>query len=635
NVRGPVYNAYGPTEFTVDATYFELEKGKDYASIPIGRPVSNAWAFVCDTYGHLLPQGMAGELCLAGSQLAEGYWKQPELTAKSFVDCSFLPGQKMYRTGDLARYNEEGQLEYLGRIDTQVKLRGFRIEMGEIENRAGQFEGVEYVAAAVKKEQLVLYYTSKEGTVIDREELRRFLSETLTDYMVPTAYMPLSVMPMTPSGKIDRKALPEPEWKGSEYVAPVSETERALAEAFGEILGIREKIGASEDFFLLGGDSIKAIRLVSRLRERGIRVSVSDIMSQKTVRGIASQVKQSKETAPSQEPYEGQVPDTAIVSFFKDLALPEPWHYNQCLLLAMRERGVLPALQKAMDALAFQHDLLRAVWRAQASHHAPAPALAHPARRPAGANVASRSCASVGAKQSHHAPAPTLAHSCASEEHLFVRDSGATLAIEEYQAASEEEITKICNDIQSHIQMEEALVRVALIHGREKDYLFIAAHHLVVDGVSWRILASDLERAYGAALLNNPIQFPEKSHTYRDYAEALQRYRDSYALRQEIPYWKATEGKMKGLPLSKAKDYSRSFEKLVVAMDKEGTAKFLRGEFEKIRGDVNDALLTAVGRSFAKVQGVTAVSFQMEGHGRENFGETLLTDRTVGWFTSI
>ena len=132
-------------------------------------------------------------------------WKQPELTARSFVDCPFLPGQKMYRTGDLARYNEDGQLEYLGRIDNQVKLRGFRIEMGEIETRASQFDGIAQVAAAVKKDQLVLYYTSAGNAPIDAEQLRRFLSETLTEYMVPTVYMPLAAMPMTPNGKIDRK----------------------------------------------------------------------------------------------------------------------------------------------------------------------------------------------------------------------------------------------------------------------------------------------------------------------------------------------------------------------------------------------------------------------------------------------
>ncbi|MBQ9616539.1 MAG: AMP-binding protein, partial [Selenomonadaceae bacterium] len=429
-------------------------------------------------------------------------------------------------------------------------------------------------------------YTAAEAAAIDQEELRRFLAETLPDYMAPTVYMPLSMMPMTPSGKIDRKALPEPEWQGAEYVyvAPANETERVLAEAFGEILGIRDKLGASEDFFILGGDSIKAIRLVSKLRDRGIHVAVSDIMSQKTVRGIASRVKQGRETAPSQAPYEGQVPDTAIVSFFKGLALPEPWHFNQCLLLSLKERAVLSALQKAFDALTYQHDLLRAVWR---------------------------------------------------DEHLFVREAGEKLVIEEYRAASEEEVTEICGDIQSHIRMDEALVRVALIHGGEGDLFFIAAHHLVVDGVSWRILAADLESAYGAALSGNPIRLPEKSHTYRDYAEALQRRRNSFALQQEIPYWEATEKKMKELPLSKAKDYSRNFGEIVVTMDAEDTAKFLGGEFAKIRGNVNDALLAAVGRSFAKMQGVTAVSFHMEGHGREDLGEPLTTDRTVGWFTSI
>jgi bacitracin synthase 3 len=147
--RGPVYNTYGPTEFTVDATYFELRKGESYDPIPIGRPLYNCYAFVCDTNCRLLPRGMAGELCLAGPQIAEGYRNRPDLTEKAFVDCPWLPGKKMYRTGDLARWNPEGQLEYLGRIDNQVKLRGFRIEMGEIENRAGQYEGIRTVAARV------------------------------------------------------------------------------------------------------------------------------------------------------------------------------------------------------------------------------------------------------------------------------------------------------------------------------------------------------------------------------------------------------------------------------------------------------------------------------------------------------
>ena len=265
NVRGPVYNTYGPTEFTVDATYFELEKGKEYDPIPIGRPVSNAWAFVCDSYGHLLPQGMAGELCLAGNQIAEGYWKQPELTAKSFVTCPFLPGKKMYRTGDLARYNEAGELEYLGRIDNQVKLRGFRIEMGEIETRASQFAGIAQVAAAVKKDQIVLYYTSADDVRIDSNELWSFLAKTLTEYMVPTVYVPLAVMPMTPNGKIDRKVLPEPEASVAlENIPPETEREQKFYELAAGLLGTKA-FGVTDNLVSLGLSSIGAMRLAGEI----------------------------------------------------------------------------------------------------------------------------------------------------------------------------------------------------------------------------------------------------------------------------------------------------------------------------------------------------------------------------------
>ena len=208
--RGRVLNTYGPTEFTVDATWFEVEKGREYKNIPIGRPLDNCAGYVVDINGQLLPRGFAGELCLSGPQIGDGYHNRPELTEKSFTDCPFLPGEKMYHTGDLVRYNEAGELEYLGRIDTQVKLRGFRIELGEIESRAGQYEGIKQAAAKVKNNQLALYYVAEDGMEIDKQELRNFLGETLAEYMVPAAYMPLPSMPLTPNGKIDRKALPEP-----------------------------------------------------------------------------------------------------------------------------------------------------------------------------------------------------------------------------------------------------------------------------------------------------------------------------------------------------------------------------------------------------------------------------------------
>ncbi|MBR3459041.1 MAG: AMP-binding protein, partial [Selenomonadaceae bacterium] len=281
-------NGYGPTEFTVCSSYHVVDQERD-ADIPIGRPVPNTYSFVCDTYGHLLPQGMAGELCLAGNQIAEGYWKQPELTAKSFVTCPFLPGKKMYRTGDLARYNEAGELEYLGRIDNQVKLRGFRIEMGEIETRASQFAGIAQVAAAVKKDQLVLYYTSAEGAQIDVDELRSFLSETLTEYMVPTVYMLLAAMPMTPNGKIDRKVLPEPEASVAlENIPPETEREQKFYELAAGFLGTKA-FGVTDNLVSLGLSSIGAMRLAGEIYSAcDLRIPVAEILRMPTIRSLAA-----------------------------------------------------------------------------------------------------------------------------------------------------------------------------------------------------------------------------------------------------------------------------------------------------------------------------------------------------------
>ncbi|MBP5605892.1 MAG: non-ribosomal peptide synthetase, partial [Ruminiclostridium sp.] len=287
NVRGHVYNTYGPTEFTVDATYFELDKSGKYDNIPIGIPVANCYAFIAGRYGELLPRGIAGELCLAGPQIAEGYWKREDLTAEKFVDCPYLKGQKMYRTGDLARYNEEGQLEYLGRIDTQVKLRGFRIELGEIESRASEFEGIKAVAAEVRKDNIVLYYTSEKET--DNDKLKAYLSRSLTNYMIPSVYMRLPEMPFTPNGKIDRKALPEPELiSDEEIIAPETETEKKLFEIAAKILGTN-KFGITSNLVSCGLSSLGAMRLSGDAEQKlGVRVSVSAIMQKPEIKVIAA-----------------------------------------------------------------------------------------------------------------------------------------------------------------------------------------------------------------------------------------------------------------------------------------------------------------------------------------------------------
>ena len=294
-----IINVYGPTECTDDTSYYAIKPGQRIENIPIGESVANNWNFIVDAAGNLVPQGVAGELCFAGIQVGRGYWRLPERTAKSFVDCPFVKEDRwgrpvrMYHTGDLCRWNEDGQIEYLGRIDTQVKLRGFRIELGEIENKALNIEGIRQAAAEVRKvmgnEHLVLYYTLDEGSTLSDEGIQLALAtSSLADYMVPDVYMKLDVMPMTPNLKINRKALPAPEMKrATEYVAPVGETEELFCNIFSEVLKIPE-VSATDNFFEIGGTSINAIKVIVEASKQGVQIVFNDLFNQKTPRALAA-----------------------------------------------------------------------------------------------------------------------------------------------------------------------------------------------------------------------------------------------------------------------------------------------------------------------------------------------------------
>ena len=294
-----IINVYGPTECTDDTSYYSIAPGRRVENIPIGQSVANNWNFIVDNAGNLVPQGVAGELCFAGVQVGRGYWRLPERTAKSFVECPFVKQDRwgrpvrMYHTGDLCRWNEDGQIEYMGRIDTQVKLRGFRIELGEIESKALNIEGIRQAAAEVRKvmgnEHLVLYYTVVDGSPVNDETIRKALAaSSLAEYMVPDAYMQMDSMPMTPNGKINRKALPAPEMKRTtEYVAPVGETEELFCSIFSDVLKIQE-VGATDNFFEIGGTSINAIKVIVEASKQGVQIVFNDLFTQKTPRALAA-----------------------------------------------------------------------------------------------------------------------------------------------------------------------------------------------------------------------------------------------------------------------------------------------------------------------------------------------------------
>ena len=296
-----IINVYGPTECTDDTSYYSIAPGCRAENIPIGQSVANNWNFIVDTAGNLVPQGVAGELCFAGIQVGRGYWRLPERTAKSFVDCPFVKADRwgrpvrMYHTGDLCRWNNDGQIEYLGRIDTQVKLRGCRIELGEIESKALNIEGIRQAAAEVKKvqgnEHLVLYYTLEKGSDLNDDAIHNALAaSSLAEYMVPDVYMKMDIMPMTPNGKINRKVLPAPELQRStEYEAPCGEMEELFCTIFSDILKIKE-VGATDNFFEIGGTSINAIKVIVEAGKQGVQIVFNDLFNLKTPRALAAYV---------------------------------------------------------------------------------------------------------------------------------------------------------------------------------------------------------------------------------------------------------------------------------------------------------------------------------------------------------
>ena len=311
-----IVNGYGPTEFTVCSSYQVVDQAKE-GDIPIGRAVPGTYSFVVDRYGQLLPRGYAGELALAGPQIADGYWRLPEKTGSVFVACPPLSDSastlhlfpKMYRTGDLVRYNDEGTLDYMGRLDFQVKLRGFRIEIGEIEHRASVYPGVKGVAAEVRDvagaKHLVLYYGSEAP--LDEAALKAHLAASLTDYMVPDYFVRMDPLPLTPNGKINRKLLPTPSGEDAaavEYVEPANETERKIASVYGGILKL-DRYGATNDFFASGGTSLIGIKAVVALQKAGLEVQYGDLFKYKTPRALAAFLTGETPSAAAAAPREG------------------------------------------------------------------------------------------------------------------------------------------------------------------------------------------------------------------------------------------------------------------------------------------------------------------------------------------
>lgn len=601
-----IVNEYGPTENTVASTAFSVDQF--YKNIPIGKPVANVGCYVMDQYLKLQPIGAAGELCVSGNQVARGYRNCPELTAEKFIDNPYTTceeDKKMYRTGDLVRWNEKGELEYIGRIDDQVKLRGFRIELGEIESKILAYPGITSAVAEVKEindtRHLCAYFTANK--TIDREDLQGYLAETLTDYMVPTAYLQLDKLPLTPNGKIHRKALPMVQLPANAtYIRPRNEIETVLAQTLAKLLQI-ERVGIDDSFFALGGDSIKAIRIASLLRQQGLKVTVADIMKGKTIRAIAGKVSNIESVVTDHNPISGEVPLTFIQRYFFAHNLPVENHFNQSILLNSKEPISYFGVEKALQAVTEHHDIVRAVYRE---------------------------------KQQVIRP-------------LIPGEKYYELLELNYQDIEDckQEMQQACTALQASMDLEKGeIVKAAIIRTVEKELLFIGIHHLVVDGVSWRIIIEDINSAYEQAVSKQRIQLPAKTTSFQEWSREIIKYSQSEKLQKETAYWQAIDCQVAAGRLKEnlekliqeaklAPIRVKGIHTITVQLSEEQTQQLLLQTSKAYNTAINDLLLCAVSRGINQLTGQKQISINFEGHGRETVSDKLDIGRTVGWFTSL
>jgi len=591
-------NAYGPTETVIAPTAWTVGGAVHSAYAPIGRPIGARSAYVLDRELNLAPVGVAGELYLGGAGLARGYVGKPAMTAERFVPDVFGPaGGRLYRTGDLVRWNADGQLEYLGRSDHQVKIRGFRIEPGEVEARLQALAGVrDAVVAAVQGPdgmRLVAYVTARDGYALDTRALRAQLGALLPDYMVPAALVVLASLPLTANGKIDRKALPAPEFGAQEYEAPQGAVEEALAEAWQAVLGVA-RVGRQDNFFELGGDSILSLQIVARVRQAGWNITPRQLFEQQTVALLATVAQPMQETAPAplSRP-EGDVPLLPIQHWFFEQAIPNRHHWNQALLLQTRQALDPRTLAAALEIVIQQHDALRLRYRQSADGQW------HQAYDPA-------------------ADASTV---------LWVR-----------QAATTDEIETLCGEAQRSLDLEHGpLLRALAIEVADGTWrLLLAIHHLVVDGVSWRILLEDLQAAYAHGAAGKAPVLPARTASYKDWALGLVRYAETHP--EESAYWAAHRAAPDlAIPGVRAQgeNLERHAAHASLRLDAGLTRQLLQVAPAAYRSRVDELLLVALGRALCAWTNQEQVHIDLEGHGREDVIDGVDVSRTVGWFTCV
>ena len=609
----PLMNAYGPTECSDDVTHAVLPTPQHVpdTTVPIGTPIANTQLYVLDAADMPLPLQVPGDLWVAGSGVGRGYLHAPARTAAVFRPDPFspTPGARRYRTGDRARYRPDGQLEFLGRSDDQVKVRGFRIELGEIEAVLQQHPAVHTAVVHVWQEtpdrdgRLVAYLVGRPGQDLPTVSTwRTYVGARLPEYMIPAAYVPLDTLPLTRNGKVDRRALPAPVLAGLDagYVAPRTAVEDQLTRIWAEVLGLSQ-VGVHDNFFELGGDSILSIQVITRAHQAGISLTPKQMFQNQTIATLAQDTSEpTRVIFAEQDLVLGEAPLTPIQQQLLERSLPDIHHWNQSVLLRLNESLHPSWVESALQHLLTHHDTLRSRFTYNGEEWKQY--IAHP-----------------------------------NTEVPFTYFDYIQLNDEEAQAA----IQRAANKIQASLCLENGpLIRVALFdRGTEQQsYLLIVIHHLVIDGVSWRILIDDLQQAYTQIRASTPVTLAPKTTSFKHWAEQLSNYSQSDKFHEHTVYWHNMPwDTITALPRDNPHGHNRESDchTLAVTLDREETRTLLQDIPKTYQARINDVLLTALVDTIAQWVGLSAILIDLESHGRSDQFERVDLSRTVGWLTSI
>ncbi|MFC4634983.1 amino acid adenylation domain-containing protein [Dokdonia ponticola] len=592
-------NCYGPTENTT----FSITHAIDEVSgdIPIGSPISNSTVYILNPEGDLTPMGVVGEIYLGGDGVARGYLNQPELTQEKFVRDRFRESGNIYKTGDLGRWRPDGTIDFMGRVDDQVKIRGFRIELGEIEQAIVSNSDVESVVVTTtqhSQEKSIVAYIVPSST-LDKKVLQDALKVQLPAYMVPSYYVVMDTFPLNANGKVDKSKLPdvgEDDILREEYIAPKTEEEKVLVAILEKVLK-GQNISIRDNFYSLGGDSINSIQVVSRLKQEGYRLRVEHILQTPVLEELAKYMKENV-VQKDQSVVSGNVGLTPIQHyFFKDSEVANTNHFNQGVALKSAMPIDEEKLKDSIQALVVHHDALRMRYKKS----------------------------SDGWVQTNEGI------------------SGTHFEISFYDLTSEEDELKVMAEVsdvlQSSIDISQGpLFKVGHFRLSDGDRLALIIHHLVIDGVSWRILLEDLMTLYKGAISNQKVQLPLKTDSFQNWSSTQYQYANEAAQLEELAYWKNIGLEtLPSFPVDKESDtkHLKLDKDVVFALDQETTSQLRTVAHKAYNTEMNDVLLTGLGLAIQEVFGIEKSMLCLEGHGREELNENVDLSRTVGWFTTM